>query len=118
MTFGSGGHPGAFAGAAQTSQALAIARDSRIAPLPRIASIGPVSAPSAGKLLASGAVLAVVGGTSLLTVREVAERLCVCTASVYRLCARGELAHHRIGSAIRVAPVDLARLLAEPRRRR
>ncbi len=117
MTFGSGGHPGAFAGTAPASQALASARDSAIGGLPRIASIGPVSPPSAGKLLASGAVLAVVGGTSLLTVREVATRLGVCTASVYRLCARGELAHHRIGSAIRVAPADLARLLAGPRGR-
>ena len=116
MTFGSGGHPGAFAGAAQASQMLGIARDSATAALPWIASIGPVSPPSAGKSLASGAVRAVVGGTSLLTVREVAERLGVCTASVYRLCARGELAHSRIGSAIRVAPADLAAFLRGPRR--
>jgi len=47
----------------------------------------------------------------LLTVREVAGRLGVCTATVYALCARGELAHVRISNAIRVAPADLAAFL-------
>jgi excisionase family DNA binding protein len=38
----------------------------------------------------------------LLTVREVAERLRVSTATVYTLCKRGELAHVRIANSIRV----------------
>ncbi|OGQ86528.1 MAG: hypothetical protein A2289_19150, partial [Deltaproteobacteria bacterium RIFOXYA12_FULL_58_15] len=42
------------------------------------------------------------GGTDhLLTVREVASLLRVCTATVYSLCERGELAHVRLSNAIR-----------------
>jgi len=44
----------------------------------------------------------------LLTVREVAARLQVSTATVYKLCARHELPHVRVLGAIRVAPADLA----------
>lgn len=38
----------------------------------------------------------------LLTVREVAERLRVSTATVYTMCQRGELEHTRVGNSIRV----------------
>ena len=37
-----------------------------------------------------------------------AERLGVCTATVYRLCDDGQLLHVRVLHAIRVAPADLA----------
>ncbi len=47
----------------------------------------------------------------LLTVREVASRLRVCAATVYSLCARGDLVHVRIANMIRVAPADLAAFL-------
>ena len=43
----------------------------------------------------------------MLSVREVAEILGVCTASVHKLIDRGELAHVRVGNVIRVAPADL-----------
>jgi excisionase family DNA binding protein len=43
----------------------------------------------------------------LLTVREVAARLRVCTAVVYRLVSTGALPHVRVMSAIRVAEEDL-----------
>jgi excisionase family DNA binding protein len=43
----------------------------------------------------------------LLTVRQVAERLGVCTATVYTLVERGELKHVRVSNAIRVAPGEL-----------
>jgi len=43
-----------------------------------------------------------------LTVRDVAARLSVSRATVYKLCAAGNLAHIRVLGAIRVAPVDLA----------
>jgi excisionase family DNA binding protein len=44
----------------------------------------------------------------LLTVREVAELLRVCTASVYKLCASGRLGHLRIVNAVRVSPAALS----------
>jgi excisionase family DNA binding protein len=47
------------------------------------------------------------GRDGLLSVRDVAAHLGVCTASVYRLAARGELAHVRVLNAVRVAPRDL-----------
>ncbi|ABC82990.1 helix-turn-helix transcriptional regulator [Anaeromyxobacter dehalogenans] len=44
-----------------------------------------------------------LGATRLLTVREVAERLRVCRATVYRLVAKGALASIRVSSgAIRI----------------
>jgi excisionase family DNA binding protein len=41
-------------------------------------------------------------------VREAARLLGVCAATVYKLCASGELAHTRILNAIRIVPADLA----------
>jgi excisionase family DNA binding protein len=52
------------------------------------------------------------GAERLLTVREVAERLGVCTATVYGLCTRGELPHVRVSNAIRIRPRDLDAVLA------
>jgi predicted DNA-binding transcriptional regulator AlpA len=43
----------------------------------------------------------------LLSVRQVAGKLGVCTATVYALCARGALPHVRVLNAIRVAPGGL-----------
>jgi excisionase family DNA binding protein len=43
-----------------------------------------------------------------LTVKEVAARLRVCTATIYRLCTNGELPHFRVGAAIRIREQDLA----------
>jgi excisionase family DNA binding protein len=40
----------------------------------------------------------------LLSVREVARRLRVCEATVYKLCARGLLSHVRVLNAVRIAP--------------
>jgi excisionase family DNA binding protein len=42
-----------------------------------------------------------------LTVKEVAARLRVCTATVYRLCTTGELSHFRVGASIRIREKDL-----------
>jgi excisionase family DNA binding protein len=52
------------------------------------------------------------GGEYLLTVAEVAERLGVCTATIYKLCDRHELAHVRILNTIRIVPAQLAAYLA------
>jgi excisionase family DNA binding protein len=52
----------------------------------------------------------------LLTIREVAERLGVCRATVYAMVERGALPAVRIGSAVRVHPADLQALVARRRR--
>jgi excisionase family DNA binding protein len=44
----------------------------------------------------------------MLTVRQVAARLGVCTATVYTLVEHGDLAHVRVSNAIRVAPAELS----------
>ena len=41
---------------------------------------------------------------ALLSVADVARLLHVCEATVYKLCARGDLAHVRILNAVRIAP--------------
>jgi len=43
-----------------------------------------------------------------LTVKEVAARLRVRTATVYRLCTAGELRHFRVGAVLRIREEDLA----------
>ena len=74
---------------------------------------------AASLLHGAGGLRAVDGGTDrLLSVRQVAERLGVCTATVYTLCERNELAHIRVLTAIRIAPADLARFVAAARRGR
>ena len=53
----------------------------------------------------------------MLTVREVAARLKVCTATVYRICERGELPHLRISNALRIplaALIDYVRAAPLP----
>ena len=62
--------------------------------------------------------LAVVGEgeEALLTVRDVAARLRVCTATVYRLVGEGRLAHVRVLNAVRVAPRDLEAFIGAQRR--
>jgi excisionase family DNA binding protein len=55
---------------------------------------------------------------ALFSVRDVARRLRVSTATVYRLCERGELHHVRVSNAIRIAPRDLELLLRRKRRAR
>jgi excisionase family DNA binding protein len=49
-------------------------------------------------------------------VAAVARQLGVSTATVYALCARGELPHVRILNAIRITPHDLAAFVALHRR--
>jgi excisionase family DNA binding protein len=46
-------------------------------------------------------------GLPLPSVRQVAGKLGVCTATVYALCARGALPHVRVLNTIRVGQGDL-----------
>jgi excisionase family DNA binding protein len=52
-----------------------------------------------------------------LTVREVAARLRLSTATVYDLCESGGLAHVRVSNAIRVAEADLTAFLLRQRKK-
>ena len=65
--------------------------------------------------LQSGSAL-VVPHECLLTVREAAARLGVCTSTVYKLCAEGKLAHLRVSNAIRIAPGHLGDAILARRR--
>jgi excisionase family DNA binding protein len=56
------------------------------------------------------------GKDRLLSVTQVAARLGVCTATVYLLCERNELAHIRVLNAIRIGPSDLAEFIQTRRR--
>ena len=47
------------------------------------------------------------GWSRLLSVREVATRLGVCTSTVYKLCAEGKLRHVRVSNAIRISEAVL-----------
>jgi excisionase family DNA binding protein len=51
-----------------------------------------------------------------MTVREVAERLAVCTATVYTLVGCGEIRHLRVSNAIRIYPDDLEAFVTGKRR--
>jgi excisionase family DNA binding protein len=50
----------------------------------------------------------------LLTVRETARLLRVSTATVYKLCARGELVHVRVLNVIRIPSGAVGTLQARP----
>jgi excisionase family DNA binding protein len=52
------------------------------------------------------------GREQLLSVSDVAEHLGVSTATVYKLCKKGELPHVRIIDSIRVRQADLAAFVA------
>jgi excisionase family DNA binding protein len=53
---------------------------------------------------------------SLLTVKQLAARLGVCTATIYRLCDRGELPYVRVAQALRFVPIEVAEYMARRRR--
>ncbi|RKG63502.1 DNA-binding protein [Corallococcus sp. CA054B] len=53
-----------------------------------------------------------VHGENLLTVRDVATRLAVSTATVYRLCKQGQLRSIRVSGAVRVDPTSVATFVA------
>ncbi len=55
-------------------------------------------------------------GPPMLTVREVAEELAVCRATVYALLERGELERVWVGRSIRIPAASLEALLARGQR--
>jgi excisionase family DNA binding protein len=69
---------------------------------------------SGAKVEQAGAIRTHVG-KALLTVREVADQLRVCRATVYGLCESGELAHVRVRNALRITRADLASFILSAR---
>lgn len=64
--------------------------------------------PDAGKCKFLAASLLYIEDTDgELSVRQVAALLGVCTATVYEHCAKGNLRHMRVASAIRILSSDL-----------
>jgi excisionase family DNA binding protein len=120
-TFSLGSNNGALVAGGTTLQAgekITNRPDAVLHELPRIA---PVRSPFATRLLPDSRTaperLAVLRGgrDGLLSVREAAEQLGLCTATVYGLCADKALPHVRILNAIRIAPADLAAFVAARR---
>lgn len=73
---------------------------------------------AAGLLQVAGTSEGVVPGAhSLLSVKQAAALLGLCAATVYKLCAEGELSHVRIPNTIRILPADLARFVQVRRSR-
>lgn len=66
-------------------------------------------AAAAAMLTLAHAILSKVQPTpsELLSVRQVAQRLCIGVDAVYDLCREGRLRHQRIGRTIRIRPRDL-----------
>jgi excisionase family DNA binding protein len=58
----------------------------------------------------------VAAGTRLLSVAEVAQTLGVCAATIYKLCARGQLDHVRVLNSIRVDPDSLRAFMTQSTR--
>jgi excisionase family DNA binding protein len=104
------------AGDSKRSQIRQVAEDGPSRASPRIA---PNSQPF-GALVVQASPEAGGSGSGLigpyLTAREVAARLRVCTATVYRLCDAGELMHVRVSNAVRVGEGDLRAFLQRGRR--
>jgi excisionase family DNA binding protein len=82
--------------------------------LPEIGSVfAPGTAPKVATTPTTADLVALHGGRDrLLRVTDVAERLGVCAAIVYRLCERGELPHIRVVNSIRVRRADLDAFVA------
>ena len=126
VAFGSGGgHMGSPA-VHSASQGAGFTRNRDHTPVQRSQPLAANTNPFAATFAAtsSPALAGVRGGADdLISVREVAKRLGVSTATVYRLCDSGALPHVRVSNAIRFAPEAIAAFAApspsaEPQRRR
>jgi excisionase family DNA binding protein len=96
-------------GRSSASQASDFVRGRIVGEFHEVPTVAPLLQSFAAPLLQGSRALGIVDGgrAGLLTVRDVAAQLGVCTATVYRLVGEDQLAHVRVLNAIRVAPRDL-----------
>jgi excisionase family DNA binding protein len=80
--------------------------------------LAPVSKDFAAKFAAKPLSAAGLLPDALLSVRQVAARVGLSTASVYALCESGALRSLRISNSIRIEPAEFARFIAEARKKR
>jgi excisionase family DNA binding protein len=99
-TLSLGKRSGVLAADSTASQAVANPHDSGSGEVHSVPLLAPFCRPFAAPVL-----------HDFLTVRQVAARLSVSTATVYKLCATNQLRYVRVLGAIRVAPGALAALL-------
>jgi excisionase family DNA binding protein len=99
----------------KSSQSLEIAKSDRSDHRHDLATFFPRLGPNWVQPLTSKQFPAQGSEQALLSVRQTAELLGVSTATVYRLCERGELRHCRISCAIRITSPDLAALIESTR---
>jgi excisionase family DNA binding protein len=120
LTYGFGVRLGGLSKGSKRSQRVENIRGGKGARVQASQRFAEFSSPLAAQgLQRKGGLRVVEGGRDrLLSVREVAGRLGVCTASVYALCARGELRHARVLNAVRITPADLDAYVAKQRRTR
>ena len=104
------GDRGLFAESCSASQVPATPSDTGSAAVQDSQPVAPLHKPFAATLL-----LGSPSREPLLTVRDAAARLGVCTRTVYELCEHGKLPHVRIGNAIRIAPAELDAFVAASR---
>jgi excisionase family DNA binding protein len=122
LTYGSGAGKKGVAASSNDSQPVGIVRErssdgvqrsDRFAPVSKDFG-APVVQPSGGLRGRRPGVQDL--GEKLLTVREVASKLGVCTAIVYRLVTAGELPHVRVSNAIRIAHVEVEKFVTRSKR--
>jgi excisionase family DNA binding protein len=98
-TLSLGKYESGIAGGHQASQAVVTTRSADDAPFQPSPPEATIRKDFASPLLPDF--------SASLTVKEVAARLRVCTATIYRLCTNGQLPHFRVGAAIRIREADL-----------
>ena len=106
-TLSLGKYESRIAGVNKASQAVATTRSADDAPFQPTPPEASFSKHFASPLLPDF--------SASLTVKEVAARLRVCAATIYRLCTTGELPHFRVGATIRIRDADLARYCCKTR---
>jgi excisionase family DNA binding protein len=82
---------------------------------PRAFAVPVLPSSSEASSIRGAASMASSSSEPLLSVRQVAVQLGLCTATVYKLCEQGRLRHVRVMNSVRVSPVDLADFIARHR---